>query len=83
MTTHEQRQQRVANGSRRKRDLEAVEDRPDFGAYAQHFPDAHPGDVRSCAWSAWARQGDYEKTIPTVERVRELLVEKGYMKAQS
>lgn len=73
--TEQQRRERVANGSRRKRDLAAVEPSFDFDAFiTQHFsdwPEFLRGYPRHAAVAIWL--GRHKAKPPTPAEVNERL----------
>jgi hypothetical protein len=85
MTTEAKRRERVAHGSRRKRDLAAVgkfdERSFDFDSFAsEHFADERPLAVRMATFQVIARH-HYAKA-PDPAEVRERLVELGLDREQ-
>ena len=80
MPSREQRAQRVANGSRRKRDLAAVKPGRVYepiGYAAKHFPDLPFGKVQAAAYYVSARH--HHREYPAPAAVRERMVEKGWL----
>jgi hypothetical protein len=81
MTTLQERQERVARGSRRKRDLQAVAPPFDYPAFAaEHFPDEHPLLVRAATWQVHASRHLHQD--PTPEEVRTRLEAMGWTREQ-
>lgn len=85
MASMEQRRERVRNGSRRQRDVEAVHgdgrvrfDRDEY--VAEHFPGEVASEVRSVVHALWAaKQGS---AIPEPTAVRAHLEATGRTRAQ-
>lgn len=84
MASMEQRRERVRNGSRRRRDIEAVrDDRVDFDRdeyVAKHLPDEVASEARSAAHAIFAA-GQF-KAIPDPQAVRAHLEATGRTRAQ-
>lgn len=81
MASDQQRRERVANGSRRKRDLAAVAPGFDYDAFiAEHFPDERYGAVRQATFHVIARH--HHRQDPTPSEVRERMVELGTTREQ-
>ncbi len=79
MATDWQRRQRVANGSRRQRDLAATSF--DYGAFvAKHFPNEIEALARAAAWQVHARH--HKRKDPDPAEVQKRLEEMGWTRAQ-
>lgn len=81
MTSLQERQQRVASGSRRKRDLEAVEPKFDYRAYGEkHFPNESRYAVVAATYRILKQQGD--QGYPDPAKVLARMEERGWTNAQ-
>jgi hypothetical protein len=75
MASYAERQQRVANGSRRKRDLAAVQF--DYDAFAaQHFPEQRVFAVKAAMFQIHARS--HKRIPPTPAQVKARMEEMGW-----
>jgi hypothetical protein len=84
MTSVDQRRERVRNGSRRQRDLKAVQaERPDWDAYiAEHFAGELYGYARSATELLWMSKPPRERALPEPDAVRDYLRAKGWLREQ-
>lgn len=84
MATESQRRERVANGSRRKRDLAVAErgvNAEDFARFAsEHFPNESRYTVQRHAFHLWNEQG--RGRLPSPSQVRERMQQAGETAAQ-
>jgi hypothetical protein len=79
MTSDRVRRERVAAGSRRKRDLVAVNPRFDYESYAaQHFPDERFDAVRVATFHVYMRH--HKRKNPDPQEVRVELERRGWLR---
>jgi hypothetical protein len=83
-TLDQKRRERARNGSRRQRDIDALQpERVDWDAYlTEHFPDELYGHVLWAAQYVYLRDPKRDRHIPDPADVRVLLERRGWLREQ-